>query len=380
MSSALQIQFLGIEEGSDPKSLPPGTLLRADNCAMDKTRRLCKRAGTDGLVKTHVDATTIDAGVRLLTSGTDTAMTDGEEAHSYVDDMGHWVKFDRPPAIGATCRGLANSTRSIDAIDTAIYGNLLFSLYIVSVTGAIYYQVDDLSTGAPVVAATLLTSTASTCPRVLISGTVVYFFASIAGIVEFWQTSATNLTAGAAGSLVTSARTVPTMFDVVIGTPTAGVPTLYLAYEEQSGTNRTKIASFTLNAIGVAPTFITSIAYLGTGVVSICLAFAPLSQRILLFYAVSTSKLATTTTALAAVHRVAVSAGQQHRGVHHGAGQYRGRSGGLIDGAHDVRAPLSEQAVAARRSLVLRDGGIPPCPPRRVGHRRATGLVGRNRN
>ncbi len=299
MSSSLQIQFLGIEEGSDPKNLPPGTLLRADNCQMDKSRRLIKRGGIDEVVKTALSGADVAAGERLLTTGEDTALSDGATVHAYVADLAKWQKIDRAPNWRTTRRGLADSTRSVDAIDTAISGTMLVSAYTTSVAGWLYYQVDDLDTGAAIVPPTLLASTAVTCPRVLIEGTNAYLLAAAAGSIELWTLDLTTLSAPVSpGSLITTSRTVPSMMDAVIATPTGDVATLYVAYEKQSGTDRTTIASFTLSTLAS----ITEVTYPGTSVAAICIAFGEASQDVLLIYALSgVAKMVTTTSALVAV-------------------------------------------------------------------------------
>ncbi len=295
-TSTLQIQFLGLEEGSDPKNLPPGTLLRTDNCAMDKSRRLVKRAGTTGLVKTALTGSNVAAGKRLLTTGNDTAVTDGATAWTYAESLAKWNPIDRPPCWRATRRGLLDSTRSVDAIDSAIYGTMLVSVYQVSVTGGLYYQVDDLETGAPIVPATVIASTVCIYPRVLVSGTSVYFLLTGVGssTISIFELPMGTLVLSSYTYLITSAK-VGGAFDAVIGTPTGGVPTLYLAYEEISGTNRTTIASFTLSTLA----HITSVAYLGTSGVSIGIAFGAASQRVLLVYALTAAaKMVTVDTAL----------------------------------------------------------------------------------
>ncbi len=302
MSSALQIQFLGIEEGSDPKNLPTGTLLRADNCAMDKTRRLCKRDGTDPLVKTALSGSNIAAGTRLLTDGTDTALTDGETAWTYDDSLAKWSRTDKPACWRVTRRELVDSTRSVSTVDSVVYGTWLVSFYTVSGTSYAFYRVADLDTGAVIVRDTMLAATACASPRILVSGTKAYLICSAGGTIELWTLDLAALTAPVnAGSLLTDSVATPGRMDAVIGTPTAGVPTLYVAYELAAGTNRAKVASFTVSTLAAVATA----TYLGTGVNSICLAFGVLSQRILLCYSSATSVLTracTATTALAAVH------------------------------------------------------------------------------
>ncbi len=298
MSARLQIQFLGLNEGDDPKNLPPGTLLRAENVRMDKSRRLGKRRGVQGLAKTALSGSNIATGKRLVTNGTDLLMTDGQTLWSYAEPVAKWAPIDRPPSWEVTKRPLVTSTRSVSAVDTAISGDLIVTLYIAT---GVYVKVDRLSTGATVLSPTCPANIADyqqACPRVLISGDVAYLLWSTSGSV---CVSTLNLTTMAIVvreyTLTSSAVTGSPMFDAVIGTPTAGVPTLYLAYELASGTHRARIASFTLSTFASVATLDS----VGTGLRAVCVMFAALANKVCMVFSSTTSvvtKITTCTTAL----------------------------------------------------------------------------------
>ncbi len=152
----MPVYFQGIQEGQDPKALPPGTLLLAENCAMDKPRRLGKRLGTTaiaatlGFLATLQDSSfPITTPHRLQTRGKDLALQANEHTYQRVSD-GYMVT-GRSPSLAITKRGLVDTTRSAGLVDIAVAGDLLFTVYgsgYSSTTGAaLYFQIENLRTG-----------------------------------------------------------------------------------------------------------------------------------------------------------------------------------------------------------------------------------------
>jgi hypothetical protein len=283
VSARLQIQFLGLNEGDDPKNLPPGTLLRAENCAMDKARRLVKRPGTTGLLQTAIGAT-ISSGKRFVTNGKSLAITDGENLWTYVDALSKWNHIDRIPSWQVTKRALADSLRSVTALDVAVYGRMLVTIYRVGGTGSVYYQIDNLDTGDPIIPSTQLASASGGAVRVAVSGSTAYLFYSITGGINWAPYDLATLGLGASpAALVANAVAGAPTFDVAIGTPTAGVPTLYLVYELLAGTDRTRLASFTLSTMVAIATLDSP----GRGLTSVGVAFGALAQKVTIAFATS---------------------------------------------------------------------------------------------
>lgn len=122
MSTALvQVQFQGVEEGTDPKNLPPGTLKVACNYRMLKGRRLEKRKGTGGLTKAS-NGGTLGEGLRLQTRGEDITMASGQYSCFYSPELSKWQLIDRPSTLRITKRGLVDSSRSAVSTDCALWG------------------------------------------------------------------------------------------------------------------------------------------------------------------------------------------------------------------------------------------------------------------
>lgn len=301
-ASRLQITFRGVDEGSDPKSLPPGTLLRAENVRMDKARRLAKRYGTATLAGGTIDGTAeIVAGKRFILGGASPAVFDGNIAYAYSESYGKWQQLDRPPQWKVTRRPLVDSTRSLTAVDAAIYGTRLITFFTVYSTGCAYYQIDDLNTGTPIVGPTQVSALDCYYPRVLVSGTKAYFLYATANVVRYRALDlTTNAFTVAETSLCTGAHATAASnpFDATIGTPTAGVPTLYVGYVLAAGADRFKIESFTVSTMAS----ITSLTVTSSGTApgKIAIAFGTASQKVAAVYAMaSATHLVSCTTALA---------------------------------------------------------------------------------
>lgn len=302
MSQLLQVQFRGVEEGADPKALPPGTLLLAKNCAMDKSRRLVKRAGTTGLAKTLVAGGSLTVGKRLLSTGEDIAVCDTEKVYARVPSLAKWQPIDRPPALRVTRKALVDTTRSVGALDVATSGNLLVTAFSAGAVGAalLYVQIQDITTGKVLMKPTLIDSSAGTYyPRVLVSGTSAYVFFQASATISAKVVSLTTFSIGSTINYVTDAKAT-TIYDAVIATVSA-TPRLYLAYEKASGTNRTTLADFTLAGAAVS----TELTYLGTNIVSICVAASAATSRVFLAFTGSTSNLTRLVTASTALVIVA---------------------------------------------------------------------------
>lgn len=240
MTQLLPVQFRGVDQGADPKVQPPGTLVRAVNCAMDKGRRLLKRAGTTGLPRTLIDGGSVATGSRLLTRGGDLAIHDGTHVQAYSTDLQKWQTVARPPHLQVTRRTLADSTRSVSCVTTAISGELLVTAYQCSdvATGTtVYVQVENVETGAKVLPARVFNNGVS-YPRVLIEGTTAYLVTTNSGgqVIVNTLDLATMIVSPTDIVIASNARVATcALMDAVIG-DTAGGRTMFFAYGNVAGT------------------------------------------------------------------------------------------------------------------------------------------------
>ncbi len=281
MTEVLQFQFRGVEQGADPKALPPGTLLEAKNCAMDKARRLCKRAGTASLTKNIFGGSNVASGSRLLLTGDDTAQTNTETAYVYAPPLAKWKSIDRPPSLMVTRRALVDTVRSAVSVDIAITGDYQITAYITAIAGSsssdgsLYYRVDSVSTGQMVLGPTLVTATGAFSPRVLVNGagTLVYIiYNGTTGNISCRLLTLSTL-AGST-SIIAGDGSGTGAFDAVIGTSASG-ETLYLAYTDT--TPEMRIRSFVLSTLASVATQ-TEAATDWCG--ALCIAFGSLASRV----------------------------------------------------------------------------------------------------
>ncbi len=287
----MPITFGSINEGDDPKALPPGTMLRDVNCAMDKARRLIKRDGTDGLVKARLDSGSITAGARLLSRGADTGLTDGHTAFSYGTALAKWQPLDHISDLHVTRQPLADSTTSVGAVDIAISGDLLVTAYeakyVVSTAEcSLFVQVKSIATGETLFS-TAEFSTAGTLPRILIHGTVAYLLYGHTTSIKATAFNLATMAIGATTTLISNGISGGT-FDACLGTSSIG-DVIYLAYLKGSGTDRVQMTSFAVPALTVE---VAATPYVGTtsgspSFQSFGIAYAPLAHRVYLLYGVT---------------------------------------------------------------------------------------------
>lgn len=234
-SSVIQFPFAaGLEEGADPKALPPGTLLVAENCRSDKEGRIAKRYGTRGLAKTLVGGGSLAAGKRLVSRGNDIAVVDGTNLYTYADALSSWQQIQRPAPLKVTSRTLVDTTKSANTADIAMYGNLLATVYVAGTGGSggpIYLQVEDVTTRAKVLIPTRI-DTVGMFPRLQLRGsTLVIIYLSVNTIFAREFNMATLAFVGGAHSLtVTAAAGTP------IDAKITSNGTLWLAYQTTAPT------------------------------------------------------------------------------------------------------------------------------------------------
>lgn len=261
----------GIDEGSDPKQLPPGKLLVGQNIVIDKLGRLAKRNGTKGFAKSVIGVGNLSAGERLVTRGFgDIEVVDSTNVNSWVAASNAWQPIDRAPNLYVTQRPLIDSERSAGYADIAVYSsgstNLLVTVFQCgsnATTSPIYIQVEDLTTHAKVMPATAVATAGGRTPRVLLRGAnAVVIWTTSGGAIEVQEYSLTTFAAGAGGAIATGLK-ASSMFDACfIGN------TLYVAYELSSGTNRFQVQSF--NGASSYASVNTSAAVGGNG--ALCIA------------------------------------------------------------------------------------------------------------
>lgn len=189
MIATIPVQFQGLQEGVDPKAMqPPGTLLKADNCRMDKARRLRKRGGTTLLNATVIGGGSIIAGTRLFeTDDGGLGMSDGTSLYTYSQNSYSWRKIARDTPFTLTRRPLLDNFLSPSCVDTAIPTSGTYNTWLVSVwmsqdslnasgTATIYVQVQDIRTWEMVLPPTQVDTAPGIYPKLCIFGNTAWIF------------------------------------------------------------------------------------------------------------------------------------------------------------------------------------------------------------
>ncbi len=243
----IPVGFATLDEGADPKTCPPGTMLVAENCAMDKQRRLIKRDGTRNLSRNIVVlGADLTAAKRLYAIGDELALTDGSKLYSYSAANDGWTDTGNLAEVGLTWSSLVDLATGVRTSDIGLItsggadwvvqawsngdptgGNL----------GSVYYQVYDRAADAIIVPPTLVDGSTTTVRsvRVIVSGF---------NYVILWRDSGSihcSFNGAAATTLVSDGRTLGTSnaFDAcLVGS------TFVIAYELAAGTNRIQLRSY----------------------------------------------------------------------------------------------------------------------------------------
>jgi hypothetical protein len=166
----------GVEEGVDPKQVPFGTLLTAQNVVWVKSGRLQKRQGVTALSTGIVGGGNVSSARRLFVRGSELGLTNGETAYSLTDSG--WVSRGRMPEFGLEWSTSLDSVQGLKASDVAYLGNgHVVQAWVIGdpndlTTGSeVYYQVIERSSGAMVVSPTPITSGAeSSRVRIVVTG------------------------------------------------------------------------------------------------------------------------------------------------------------------------------------------------------------------
>lgn len=186
MSQLIQLPFkAGIDEGTDPKQLPPGTLKIGENVRQDKAGRVRKRFGATGIDTRDLDGGAVE-GERILRIGKALVLSDGVDVIPSLGASGSkWSRVDRVPSLVSTAHPLIDMTTTTSQATVAISGSFRITVYstalagfAVAPAGAIYVQIDDHETGAVVMPPTLVNASASQ-PRIFETGTSVVYIAYV---------------------------------------------------------------------------------------------------------------------------------------------------------------------------------------------------------
>lgn len=240
------IQFpivLGVDEGSNPKTLEPGRLKQAINVQFDKNGRLGKRFAARSL------GSSVGSGRRLLSRGSELSVigvnpNTGGMISTYLPGSASWVEVDDVPDVGLTWKTILDDHRGVRSADFAIAGTKLFHAWVTGDPtstlrrGDLWYQVIDTSTDEVIGQPTKLDTAVSRVRIVILQGYAFVFYstnASGANDLRYTSIDATTLAQVTVAALVASDLDVDhLLFDAVAGGPgtATGAPTRALIVRE----------------------------------------------------------------------------------------------------------------------------------------------------
>jgi hypothetical protein len=184
-SKILQFPFSqGLSEILDPKTAPPGALIRAENVIWHKTGRLEKRFGTRALSPAQV------SGKRIFTRGSELCVIDGQVLSAWSPAIGAWRPVDRVGEVGLTWDSLTDTYNGVSSSDIALStSGMLVHAWTTgdptdtTTTGQLYVQIVDRKSGTQLLSPVLVAGPVPYGVRVLIMGTLAFVIWRDAGTI-----------------------------------------------------------------------------------------------------------------------------------------------------------------------------------------------------
>lgn len=224
---------LGLDQRTDPKQVQLGKFLRLVNSVFDVGGRLTKRFGYRDVTALPSDTT-----AAVTTSFRNSLVAVGNKVQAYSRASATWTEMgDLTPLqlnVSAVARPNAAVTQCDAAVaEAALTGGLGLACTVFTTAGGYYYQVTDAASGATVIPATAIPTTATVngVPKVFVLGRYfVVVFSATASATNRLQFIAISLTNP---SSVTAATDITTTYTPAATTAWDGVVannSLYVAW------------------------------------------------------------------------------------------------------------------------------------------------------
>lgn len=241
---------LGLEEGSDPKNLPPGQLVIAENVRADKAGRLSKRYGTSGLVQTKAAGGSISVGQRLVPRGDFVGMSDADYLHSYSTTHAKWTQHAQLPQYLTAWDTIVDTIGGASTWDALYLDGYEIYAWVAgdpwgTPTGAVFYVIRDSRSGAIVCPPTAIGYTAINVR--LVAGTnAVYLVSALSAMLRVSTLQPNTGTVTGTTTLETDVATSGAFDAIKVGT------TLVVAYNWTGANPKLQFRAWTLDTWGAA--------------------------------------------------------------------------------------------------------------------------------
>lgn len=247
----------GLDTKTDPKQLPPGKLLVAENVVMQRTGELKKADGTTTLTTAVQGGGNILAGTQISTLGSEVCVSTQVSFCGYSPNQGAWLNRGSLINCTVSTSTVGTGTGSLKFPCAAVAGNIAVYAWVDpsldSGQGMVVYTVIDLISGAPIVAPVALANS-RTAPRIITQGSTIFLT---------WFTNGSSLY----GLLIPSANPVSSSFFPVVassatvhydicpfqgGMAVVYATTSYDLYAGQFNTSGTQTVSYVSLGVNIA--------------------------------------------------------------------------------------------------------------------------------
>ncbi len=199
---------VGLDESTDPNHVEPGTLKRLKNGVWKKIGRVEKRDGT-----THLSSTVLASGAafttiqKLLSRNDELLATDSASFYARANAAAAWKRVQNMPALEATWFTAVDTGRNIFAVDcdaNATHRVMMWGTGGISGVAALYYQIEDVATGARLVPPTHIAN-AVTHSRCFIIGSLAVLVYQEGANLKAFTVNLSTLSVGGVSTLRTDA-------------------------------------------------------------------------------------------------------------------------------------------------------------------------------
>lgn len=206
---------LGVDEGTDPRQVPPGTLLRAENVEWLKTGQLGKRGGATALSSGIIGGGNLTSIERLLVRGDELAAVSGSTLYARSTTAASWKSIGKVPDLGVTWETAGDTLRGVIAFDAArSAGGYRIEAWVTGdaatgTTGALFVRIVDDADGSTIVVPTRLASANALGVRVLVlSSTAIILTRSSSTNMVAYTVNLSTFAVSAGTNLATDGVTV----------------------------------------------------------------------------------------------------------------------------------------------------------------------------
>lgn len=197
----------GIDEGTDPRQVPPGSLVQAENVEWLRTGELRKRNGSVAISQSILGGGTMTALSRLLVRNDELAAISGSSLYAYSPSAAAWVLAGTVPRVGVEWSTIVDTAGGVQTFDVAGTASYRIEAWVEGTTAiaspAMFVRVVDAVSGSLMLVPTKLGTGAIGIRALIVNGVGVVVARISSTTIKAWTINLTTFAVSAGTNLVT---------------------------------------------------------------------------------------------------------------------------------------------------------------------------------